>query len=64
MYVILHKPSSGMLVREAVGFERQVTIVLWCERLIVAENALCLLLHQKFIRQHNQKAQRNPSIKE
>jgi hypothetical protein len=47
-----------------VGFEGQVTIVLWCVRLIVAGNALCSLLHQESIRRHDQKAQGKLSIKE
>jgi hypothetical protein len=36
--------------RAAVGFEKQVTIILWYVRLIVAGNALCSLLHQEYIR--------------
>jgi hypothetical protein len=47
-----------------VGFEGQVTIVLWCLHLIFAGNARCPLLHQEFIRRHDQKAQGKPSIKE
>jgi hypothetical protein len=49
--------------RAAVGFEGQVTIVLWCVRLIVSGNALCSLLHQEFVRRHDQKAQGGSSIK-
>jgi hypothetical protein len=56
-------PAAGA-AREAVGFEGQVTIVLWCMRLIVTGNALFSLLHQQFVRRNNQKAQRKPSIKE
>jgi hypothetical protein len=47
-----------------VGFEGQVTIVLWCVHLIVTGNALCSLLHKEFVRRHDQKAQGKPSIKE
>jgi hypothetical protein len=50
--------------RAAVSFEGQVTIVLWCMRHIVAGNALCLLLHQEFVRRHDQRAQGRSSIKE
>jgi hypothetical protein len=46
-----------------VGLEGHVTIVLWCVRLIVTGNALFSLLHQKFVRQHDQKAQGKQSIK-
>jgi hypothetical protein len=49
---------------EAVGLEGQVTIVLWCVRLIVTGNALCSLLHHEFVRRHDQKAQGKQSIKE
>jgi hypothetical protein len=56
-------PVAGS-AREAVGFEGQVTIVLWCVSLIVTESALCSLLHQKFVQRHDQKAQGKPSIKE
>jgi hypothetical protein len=50
--------------RAAVGFDGQVTIVLWCVRIIVDRNALCSLLNQEVIRRHDQKAQRRTSIKE
>jgi hypothetical protein len=56
--------SSGRLGKWAVSFEGHIKIVLWCVRLIVTGNALCLLLHQDFIRRHDQKAQGIPSIKE
>jgi hypothetical protein len=56
-------PAAGS-AREAVGFEGQVTIVLWCVRLIVTGNALCSLLHQEFVRRHDQKAQGKQIIKE
>jgi hypothetical protein len=56
-------PTAGS-AREAVGVEGQVTIVLWCVRLIVTGNALCSLLHHEFVRWHDQKAQGKPSIKE
>jgi hypothetical protein len=56
-------PAAGS-TREAVGFDGQVTIVLWCVRLIVTGNALCSLLHQEFVRRHDQKAQGKPSIVE
>jgi hypothetical protein len=59
---IAHPLSST--ARAAVGNEGQVEIVPWCVRLIVAGNALCSLLHQEFIRRHEQKAQRRTSIKE
>jgi hypothetical protein len=49
---------------EAVGFEGQVTIVLWCVRVIVAGKALCSLLHQESVRRYDQKAQGRSSIKE
>jgi hypothetical protein len=55
-------PAAGS-AREAVSFEGQVTIVLWFVRLIVTGNALCLLLHQEFVRRHDQKAQGTQSIK-
>jgi hypothetical protein len=55
---------TAVSAREAVGFEGQVTIVLWCVRLIVAGYALCSLLHQEFVRRHDQKAQGGSSIKE
>jgi hypothetical protein len=57
-----YPPAST--ARAAVGFEGQVTIVLWCVHLIVAGNALCSLLHQESIRRHDQKAQGGSSIKE
>jgi hypothetical protein len=57
-----YPPSST--ARAAVGFEGQVTIVLWGVRLIVTGNNLCFLLHQESIRKHDQKAQRTTSIKE
>jgi hypothetical protein len=47
-----------------MGFEGQVTIILWCARLIVTGNSLCSLLHQESIRRHDQKAQEKPRIKE
>jgi hypothetical protein len=50
--------------KAAVGFEGQVTIVLWCVRLIVAGNTICLLLHKEFVRRQDQKAQGRSSIKE
>jgi hypothetical protein len=50
--------------RAAMGFEGQVTICLWCVRLIVAGNALCSLQHQESIQRHDQKAQGRSSIKE
>jgi hypothetical protein len=56
-------PAEGS-AREAVGFERQVTIVLWCVRLTVTGNVLCSLLHQEFVRRHDQKAQGKPRIEE
>jgi hypothetical protein len=56
-------PAAGS-ARAAVGFEGQVTIVLWCVRLIVSGNALCSLLHQESIRRHDQKAQGRSSIKD
>jgi hypothetical protein len=56
-------PAAGS-AREAVGFKGQVSIVLWCVRLIVTGNALCSLLHQDSVRRHDQKAQEKPSIKE
>jgi hypothetical protein len=43
-----YPPAST--ARAAMGFEGQVTIVLWCVRLIVAGNALCSLLHLESIR--------------
>jgi hypothetical protein len=55
-------PAAGS-AREAVGFEGQVTIVLWCVRPIVTGNALFSLLHQEFARRHYQKAQGKQSIK-
>jgi hypothetical protein len=51
------------LPREAAGFEGRVTIDLWCVRLIVTVKAICSLLHQDFVRRHDQ-TQGNPSIKE
>jgi hypothetical protein len=54
-------PAAGS-AREAVGTEGHVTIVMWCVRLIVTDNALCSLLHQEFVRRHDQKAQGKPSI--
>jgi hypothetical protein len=56
-------PPTGS-ARQAMDFEGQVTIVLWCLRLTITGNALCSLLHQEFIRQHDQKAQGWSSIKE
>jgi hypothetical protein len=56
-------PVAGS-ARAAVGFEGQVTIVLWRVRLIVTGNTLCSLLHQESVRRHDQKAQGKPSIKE
>jgi hypothetical protein len=50
--------------REAVYFEGQGTIVLWCVLLIFTGNALSSLLNQEFVRRHGQKAQRKQSIKE
>jgi hypothetical protein len=47
-----------------VGFEGQVTIVLWCMRLIVAGDALFSLQHQKSIRRHAQKFQGWLSVNE
>jgi hypothetical protein len=57
-----YPPAST--ARAAAGFEGQVTIVLWCVRLIVTGNALRSLLHQESIRRHKQKAWRRTSIKE
>jgi hypothetical protein len=61
-YRAIYPPTST--ARAAMGFEGQVSIVLWCVRFIVAGNALCSLLHQKSIRRHDQKAQRSTIIKE
>jgi hypothetical protein len=55
---------AASTARAAVGFEGQVTIVLWCVRLIVTGNALCSLIHQKSTRRHYQKSERRTSIKE
>jgi hypothetical protein len=55
-------PAAGA-ARDAVGFEGQVTIVLWCVRRIVTGNALCSLLHQEFVRRHDQKAQKSRASK-
>jgi hypothetical protein len=57
-----YPPAST--ARGEVGFVGQITIVLWCVRLIVAGNALCSLLHQESIRRFDQKAQGRSSIKE
>jgi hypothetical protein len=56
--------SPAGSAREVVGFEGQDTIVLWCVRLIVTGNALCLRLYEEFTRLHDQKSHGKQSVEE